>query len=439
MKLDRFDLAAVLVLVITFALVAAAPFGPKALGDGDFHKHAKRLASAIKGVGPFSEVEIRKAPGPILYYLPPYLTVPVGSSDRRYWATGVIWSASWMVVALLLVRRTARRLGGEAAGKAASCLALLSPFSVYYSFGIAAEGPAYVSMALFLYGWVRGANADAKRAWRWHVVAAAGLMFLMLCRPNAALIPVFALVAASRLWRTDRAAARVTAAGAVATIVLFVAAGALISLLHGGPARSNQTGYFWITTLQGRYQFRTELTDWRFWDTSTRSGSKDFVEFVERDLQLRREASDRGAEVQDVFREWVIADTLAHPFLTVRMALVRVLSMHVNLVNSKPPSAFAVGPLPGALVYWTFHGFVNLIGLSISALALYFLWTRRSGLAAIWPLWVPWLALILFHAVVYAEPRYLLPAKYGQVVMAGCAIGRLLGQPRAAAAVEEAA
>ena len=439
MKLDRFDWLAVLALLTTFALVAGAPFGPKALGDGDFHKHAKRLASALKGVGPLSEVEIRKAPGPILYYLVPYLTVPVGSPDRRYWATGVVWSAAWMAVALLLVRRTASRLGGEIAGKAAACLALLSPFSVYYSFGIAAEGPAYVSMALFLYGWIRAADKDAESPWRWHALMAIGLLFLMLNRPNAGLIPIFALAAAWRLWRTDRAAARATAVGAVLTLVMFVTAGLLISFLHGGPARSNQTDYFWITTLQGRYQFRTEVTDWRFWDTSTRAGSQDFLDFVDRDLQLRREAVEKNIQVKEAFRDWVIADTVAHPFLTARMALVRVLSLHVNLVNSKPPSAFAVGPIPGALVYWTFHGFVNLIGLSISALALYFLWSRRSDLAAIWPLWIPWVALILFHAIVYAEPRYLLPARYGQVVMAGCAVASLLGYRPRAAAVEEIA
>lgn len=438
MKLDRFDGGAVAVLLLTFALVAAAPFGPKALGDLDFHREARTMALAIKGATPWSKVQITRAPGPVLFFVPPYLTVPAGGADRSYWRAGVVWTSAWMVIALLLIRRTAARLGGERAGRIAAILTLLSPFSVYYSFGISAEGPAYLSVAVFLFGWAHCAGPVRGRGAL--TLMAVGLISLVLCRPNAALIFLFGLLAAWRLWRYDPRAARLAAGVSVLTVAVFMGAGLALSLLQGSAARSGQSDYFWHVALPGRFQFRTEPFDWRFWDSITRQGSRDFADYQAESLRIAREADARGVPVMVPTREFIIADTLAHPFVTAKMALVRVLALHLNFVNSKSPAAFAVWVLPGSLVYWTFHLIVNLIGVSISLLALRFIWMSRARLAEYWPLWAPWVALILFHCLVYSEPRYLLPTRSCQAVMAACALAaRFPGKGAARAAAVECA
>lgn len=424
MKLDKLDWLGVAGLLLTFALIAASPVGPKPFGDLDFHLDAKRLAAAAKGAGAVSDTQFSKAPGPILFYFPPYLTVPVNAADQTYWRAGVLWTAGWMVIALLLIRRTADRLVGGMAGKFAVAMVILSPFSVYYSLGIIADGPAYISMAFFVYGWVR--CTDLKTSWWPPALMSAGLLFLLLCRPNAALVPMVGLVSAWRLSRRDGAAARKTAAVALASLLMFLAVGLLITSLQSKGRPSDQEGYFWLVAMQGRFQFRTEPLDWRFFNGPARKGSQDRADYEARKIANEHEALTRNVSVSQVTRAWIIGDTLAHPLVTAKMALVRVVYLHIFLVNSKPPSAFSIGPIPGALVYWTFHLALNAIGLSISILALVFLWQRRSDLAAIWPLWAPWLALVVFHALVYAEPRYLLPAKYSQVILAAGAMATWL-------------
>lgn len=425
-RFDRIDLAAGTVLVLLFLLVAAAPFGAKPFGDIEFHAQAKNLALSLKGDPGAAEVRfIRGAPGPIVYYVPPYLTVPAGSADRQYWLAAVIWTAGWMLLALLLLRRAADRIGGRRAGIVAMSLVLLSPFSVYYSLGILAEGPAYVSTVCFLYGWTE-ARARGRGGPLWpRALMIFGLLFLILCRPNAGLVLVVGAGAWLVLRRRETNAARLTASVVAWSAALFVAVSLLLASLPRAATLPGQSGFryeLFDAGLVGRFQYRTETWDWRFWDSDSRRGSADHAAYSATYDQLAAEARTTGVLMSDALASWVVRDTLAHPLITAKMALVRVLSMHLGFVNSRPPSAFAVGPISGPVVYWTFHAAANVIGLAIAGLALLFLWQRRGSLAELWPLWAPWLSLVVFHALVYAEPRYLLPAKAAQVIMAACVL-----------------
>ncbi|MGA2719899.1 MAG: hypothetical protein ABSF78_13125, partial [Candidatus Acidiferrales bacterium] len=56
--------------------------------------------------------------------------------------------------------------------------------------------------------------------------------------------------------------------------------------------------------------------------------------------------------------------------------------------------------------------------------SFWFLVHERGLFASYWPLWGPWLALLLFHSLTYAEPRYMLPAQPGLAVMAACVLAR---------------
>lgn len=428
-NLDRWDFLGAVLLISVFLLVAAAPFGAKPFGDVEFHAQAKKLSLALKGADAAEVRFIRGASGPILYYVPPYIFVPARSPDHRYWLAAVTWTAGWMVVALWLLRRVADRIGGERAGLFAMFLVLASPFSVYYSLGILAEGPAYISTVLFLFGWAE-ASARGGDARRWpRVLMVFGLLFLILCRPNAGLILGLGTAAWFVLRKRDRSAARLTASAVAWTMALFVGVSLLLSALPRPTKLAGRSGFrfeLFDAALVGRFQYRTEPWDWRFWDSQTRQGSADHAGYSAKYDELIEQSRTTGARLDDVLTRWVLHDTFAHPMTTAKMVLVRVISMHVALVNSKPPAAFAIGPISGPIVYWTFHGAANAIGLSIAGLALTFLWRRRGSVASLWPLWGPWLALVLFHAVVYAEPRYLLPAKAAQVVMASCVLAELI-------------
>ena len=426
-RLDRVDAAFVALLMLAFAVVAFAPFAPKALGDLDFHREAKTLSSALTGEGSFANVTFSRAPGPVLFYAVPYMFVRSDAPDRTFWTAGVAWTAGWMAVGLCLVRRAARRLASERAGWIAMLLALASPFSVYYSLGILAEGPAYLAVCWFLYGWCE-ASAPDRAGGTWpRAVMILGLTGLILCRPNAVLVLPLAAGAWLFLRRSRPRDAAVTLAGIVGAGAIVLAFSGLVSVLQG-KADTRQSGYLAQIALQGRFQYRTETWDWRFWDSVTREGSRDFADYQRTIDRLRSESGPGVLPVGERTRAWVVDDTLAHPWLTLKMALVRTFTMHLSFVNSRSVSAFRVGPIPGSVVYWGFHAVVNAIGLGLGIASIAFLVQRRGALASLWPLWAPWLALIAFHAIVYSEPRYLLPAKCCQVVMAACVLDRLLSR-----------
>jgi hypothetical protein len=110
------------------------------------------------------------------------------------------------------------------------------------------------------------------------------------------------------------------------------------------------------------------------------------------------------------------------------MAGVRALSLHLTFINSQRPERFKLGPLKGRAGYLVFHVLVNAINLVLIFASLWFLFVRRSQLAANWSLWGPWLGLLIFHAATYAEPRYLLPSRAGLALMAAVTLSALISR-----------
>jgi hypothetical protein len=57
---------------------------------------------------------------------------------------------------------------------------------------------------------------------------------------------------------------------------------------------------------------------------------------------------------------------------------------------------------------------------------IWFMMTYRHWLLFYWPLWGLWLGLLFFHAFVYSEPRYLLPAEPALAIMSGLVVSQLI-------------
>ena len=148
---DRFDFLCVVALALCFIVTSQLSFGASKFSDMYFHAEAKALSQAVRGYGSWNDVSFARAPGPVLYYGVPYTLVQPDSGDDVYWRAGFAWNAFWMLCALLLIRRTAELFWNATAGRIAALLFLLTPFAVYYSFGISGETPAYVAAVLFLW------------------------------------------------------------------------------------------------------------------------------------------------------------------------------------------------------------------------------------------------------------------------------------------------
>jgi hypothetical protein len=422
--IDRFDVIAVLMLLALYLAVAISPIAPKKFGDGDFHTEAKTLALAIQGAAPSTDVSITHAPAPVVYYLIPYLAVPPGSDDNTYWLAAVIWTIGWMVLSLLLIRRTGEMIGGALMGKLAAGFVILAPFGVYYSYGILAEVPAYIGAVLLVYGWASWRTLSHKpspfRGKSWLVWI--GLALFVLSRPDALVLLPLALVAAAILWWTrspeSRRDAKLTTVSIIIAGFLVAMSSVIVTLLPVRAGSRPQTDTLSHVALQGRFQYRTEPWDWREWSRANRQGSADHTQWANKRAEFKRESEETGIPVSKIQWKWILNDIWAHPIITVQMSLIRLLTVNLSFVNSRKSEAFRIGPLSGRFVYVGFHLLVNLLNVIIVAASLWFLFTRPRELAFYWVLWGPWLALLIFRTLTYGEPRHLYAGRPGLVIMA---------------------
>jgi hypothetical protein len=67
---------------------------------------------------------------------------------------------------------------------------------------------------------------------------------------------------------------------------------------------------------------------------------------------------------------------------------------------------------------------INVVNMVLLAAAISAFWLRRKDWLSLWPLWGTYLALLLFHAFSYMEPRYLFPARVVVAVMGAVALCR---------------
>jgi 4-amino-4-deoxy-L-arabinose transferase-like glycosyltransferase len=335
-----------------------------------------------------------------------------------------------MSISALLLRRAGEMIGGSLAGKLAVLLTVLSPFQIYYSHGITGESPAYLGVVFFTYGYFRwqktGKSWSPFKQGAWLVWV--GLVLLVLSRPNAALIVLIGVLAAAVLWklREKRKEAKFILASMALVILAILISSISVRLFLNSQQSENlaEVVYF------GRFQYRTEPWDWRFWDNLTRQGSNDYANWVEGLAQLKRRSLEEAVPLPSLLWVWVGNDIIEHPGLTLQMAGVRTLALHVTFINSQKPEAFKLGPFKGWTVYMAFHVLVNAINFVLIFASLWFLFMRRGKLAACWPLWAPWLALLIFHAATYAEPRYLFPSRPGLAIMTAAGLAIIIGRAR---------
>jgi hypothetical protein len=424
--IDKFDVVVVVLLLATFFGVAMLPFAPKKLGDLVFHREAKALAMAVRGAAPWSEVHILRAPVPVIYYAIPYLAVSPGSDDDTYWRAAFIWTVLWMCVSIVLIRRAGEFLGGPAVGKTAALFTLLSPFSVYYSYGILAEPPAYIGVVLFTYAYLKWKKSERElslsRADIFLFVV--GLSIFVLSRPNSVLLLFMAvLIGAIRVWRGSggqQMEGRFILAAVLATVVVIGVITLSLVRRSGGVGNNSQNDNFALVALQGRFQFRSVFWDFNTWPDVPNNA--DFIEFNRKLEEFRQTSLQTGIPEPTLRWRWIVGDFLHHPGITLRAAAVKMLALHFAFVHSLEPENFHFAFLHGVWGYALFHVAVNAFTIVLLIGSVLFVVAHRHALLDYWVLWGPWLALTLFHVMTYAEARYLFPGRPGLVLMASTAL-----------------
>jgi 4-amino-4-deoxy-L-arabinose transferase-like glycosyltransferase len=422
-SIKRVNLAIVVLSVLLMLIVLNFPFRTNRYGDATFHEESKNLALFVKGIIPFDTVRITKAPGPILFYTPVYLLAPSDATDDQLWGYAVVFTFIMGMFSLMLIFKIGALFFSKEVGLLTVLLFFAFPIHCYYSLGILAEMPAFFSLALALYGWVIAySEPDKKTGW---LLLMLGMWLLILNRPNALLLLGILLVVIAYSFFKKKSFYRLYGKklGFTFITVLLFGMGTLqvAKTINGNSSNQSQEFYFYYVAFQGRFQFRDEPTDLRFWESDNRPDSKDYQNWIKSGGELDAVMVKTKKSNIEVYRDFILNDIMAHPFITLRQFLVRSFYGHFNIISKVQPSQFDLGPFKGALGFWSFLLLVNSINLLV-LFGLFLFFIRERNLIHYWLFWGVWLGLLVFHSLTYMEPRYIFPSKVALYVMSAAGL-----------------
>ncbi|MFV8326010.1 hypothetical protein [Flavobacterium sp. ZS1P14] len=419
----RVDLTIVLISSLMMFIVLNLPFKAKPFGDITFHEESKNLALFIKGKIPYDQVVITKAPGPILFYTPAYLLAPADATDNQLWVYGVVFTSISITISLLLIFRIGTSFFSKEVGFLSVVLFFLFPIHCYYSLGIMAEAPAFFSLTLAIYGWSIAFHKPKKKiGWVFLIL---GMWFLILNRPNTVLLLGLGFLVVFYAFFKNKP---FFLSYGKKMMVSFVCVGLLglgilqlAKIITRTKSGANQEALFYYVAHQGRFQFREEPTDFRFWESDVRPDSKDYQNWNKSGTALSAVMDHTHQSYAEVYKKFLIDDVLEHPGLFIRQFFVKCFYGQVYFINSVQPNKFDLGPFKGPVGYWIFILLINSVNLIIVTGALLFLF-REKKLIRYWIFWGIIISLLIFHGLTYMEPRYIFPSRVALYLMSAAGL-----------------
>ena len=421
-KAAKIDLILILVTLSIFVALIYSPIKPQKFGDHNFHEETKNWLQILFTDREWSSFYIEKAPGPDLYYLIPYSLVGASGDEHHYWLVGIIWNVIFMSLAVLLIKRLATELFGPKIGILSAILVPLFPIHIYYAMGINGECMAFISFILLLYGGIKWAKNDGKNfnsiAW-WCFFG--GSLSLVLVRLNFVVIVPLIIVFLLATIKVDYSTHLRKGLLIYCFLISLFAVIMRVSLDHlpGNKGKHYHDKYSAYVLHLGRFQFREEPWDWRFWHREIRGDSKDYISWHESQKLLSQKIKAEGRLFHEVYNEWVIDDYIAHPLKTLRQFLIKSIYGNMFIVNSYSIENFSFGPLKHKTGYFIFHFFVNSINLFIIIGFFGFIWKNKGLiLNTYWLILVLLLSFVVFYSLTYMEPRYLFPVRVLYIITA---------------------
>ncbi|TDD98418.1 hypothetical protein [Flavobacterium cellulosilyticum] len=422
----RLNLAIVFISTLLMIMVLNFPFKANRFGDMTFHEEAKNLALFLKGEVASNKVFITKAPGPILFYTPVYLLADVHATDDQLWVYGVVFTFIIGTISLILIFKVGASFFSKEVGLLSVLLFFAFPIHIYYSLGILAEMPAFFSLALALYGWSIVYYEPNKK--RGCALLVFGMWFLIMNRPNAVLLlgVLFLVIVYAFFYNKEfyNKYAKKLMYTFLGVFILGIGTHQLTKKISGTQSGGNQETYFYYVAHIGRFQFREEPTDLRFWESDIRPDSKDYQNWIRSGNELDAVITNSNHSYNEVYRTFIVNDVLEHPFWFARQLVVRSFYGHINIISKVQPNQFQLGPLNGAFGFWFFLLIINSINiLVLVGVTLFFI--KEKNLIQYWVFWGIWIGLVIFHGLTYMEPRYIFPSKVALYLMSAAGLYRI--------------
>jgi 4-amino-4-deoxy-L-arabinose transferase-like glycosyltransferase len=412
--------------VLMMVAVLNLPFKAKPFGDNDIHRESKNAALYLKGKVGYDQLIISKAPGTITYFAIPYLLAPSDATDDQLWYYGVFFNFLIVTLSLLMIFKSATNLFSKEVGLFSVLLMVVFPIHCYYALSIIGETAAFFSFCLAIYGWSKvQQNSDRKLAW---ILMIFGISFMILNRPNTLLIlPIgFLFLGYFYFKRKDffsKYGKKIVFSLLMSGVIGFASL-ETAKAITGTKFGHTQQGALNYVLLQGRYQFRNEPTDFRFWDNKNRADSKDYQDWKKKFGELENEIKSTNKSYDEAYKGFIIPDYFENPFLSVRQFVVKCFYGQMYFINSITPDNFKLASIKGPIAYWALILLINSINLLVVIGVFIFLFTSKNR-DDYWLFWSIIISLLLFHGLTYMEPRYMFPAKPAFFILGAAGLYRL--------------
>lgn len=423
---SKFDFIIIIISIVTLFIVLNLPFKAKPFGDDTFHLEAKKIALYIKGNVSFDQVTITKAPGPVLFYTIVYVLVPSDASDNTYWSYAVIFTSILLIISMLLIFRICKCMFSSNIGFLSVVLFFLFPIHFYYSLGILAEVPAFFSLTIALFGWSKVfKRVNDKTGWALFIL---GSCFLILNRPNALLLlPISLAIVFYAYFRNKLFFNKFGLKIMTAVFIIGFLSFAFLEFsksITNTKSEKKQEELLYYVSHQGRFQFREEPLDLRYWESDIRPDSRDYQNWIKSTKRLNTIVNNTSKSYNEVYRSFLINDFLEQPFLFIRQFFVKSLYGQIYFINSIDSKDFKLLFFKGKTGYLIFHILLNSINILILIGFIIFL-MKEKDLLKYWYFLAIIIALLIFHAITYMEPRYMFPSRIPLYIMSASGLNRL--------------
>jgi hypothetical protein len=255
-------------------------------------------------------------------------------------------------------------------------------------------------------------------------------MLLLLCyaRPNSILIFfVIAFVALVYFLKTRKKEVLPLLFLSVASVVVFQVSMRLLADSQKEALKGyTQEQHLWYVVHQGFYQFRDEPLNWAYWQKEFRVGSIDYINWRTSLDSIRHQDFQMNYDTKFMIQEYYFQDFLDRPIQKIRQFLTKAFYGNFFLINSKPPKAFSLFTNSGKIEYYFMNLMVNLVNIFVIIGFLIGIYRMPKNDFRFWLLLAIWLGILIFPALVYMEPRYLLPLRPIMILFAAFALTPLL-------------
>ena len=263
------------------------------------------------------------------------------------------------------------RIGNTFFSKETAVLSILFffifPIHYYYCLGVLAEAPAFFSMTLALYGWSKiYQQKNQKNGW---IIFGIATWFLIQNRPNTLLIiPLGIAIAVLSFFRNKdfyKSYGRKIIFSLLSVGLLSFGTLTIVKKVTNTKSEKKQEDLFFYVAHQGRFQFREEPLDLRYWESDVRPDSKDYQNWIKNSQRLDSLSKSPQTTYGEVYKQFLIDDFFEHPELFARQFFVKCFYGHIYVINSIQPQKFNLFIFKGVTGYWIFVILVNLINIII--------------------------------------------------------------------------